>query len=115
MSARLSSSVLWGRGEAKLTFGEFKESVVCREMPLELSPALAALWLDACGDWEAAHDRLQGAADRDSDWVHAYLHRKEGDLSNAGYWYRRAGRQASERTLELEWEEIVAALLEASP
>ena len=98
-----------------MTLSEFKESIVCREMPLELSPALTALWLDACGDWTAAHDRLQGADDRDSDWVHAYLHRREGDPSNAGYWYRRAGRQASERTLELEWEEIVAALLEASP
>jgi hypothetical protein len=79
--------------------------------PPELAPALRALWLEARGDWDAAHDLANEAGGRDGAWVHAYLHRKEGDLENAAYWYRRAGRTPHEGTLELEWEEIAAALL----
>jgi hypothetical protein len=83
--------------------------------PADLSPPLRALWLDACGDWNAAHqcvDRLdQPGVDADAMWVHAYLHRKEGDLWNAGYWCRRAGRPAATGALEAEWRTIAAALL----
>ena len=94
-----------------MTLEEFKNGVVNAEMPADLSPALEALWLDASGDWHEAHERLQGADDRTTDWVHAYLHRKEGDLSNAGYWYRKAGRPVAEGPLTREWDEIAAELL----
>ena len=91
--------------------GEFRVSIEVGELPPGLPTALVALWLDGRGDWTAAHDQLQDATDRDSGWVHAYLHRKEGDLANAGYWYRRAGRRVFEGKLEQEWDEIVSALL----
>ena len=81
--------------------------------PATLGLPLQALWHDARGDWERAHEVCQRAKSRDGDWVHAYLHRKEGDLGNAGYWYARAGREmpAENRTLESEWAELVAALV----
>jgi hypothetical protein len=77
----------------------------------DLPPALAALWRDRRGQWDAAHTAAQAAGDRDGDWVHAYLHRKEGDLGNAAYWYRRAGRPVAEGDLDTEWDAIAAALL----
>ncbi len=78
-----------------------------------LSAPLSALWRDGKGDWEGAHLDAQGDGGRDGSWVHAYLHRKEGDLGNAGYWYSRAGQSmpAKSVTLETEWAEIVRALL----
>ena len=72
---------------------------------------MQALWLDGKGEWHEAHERLQGANDVDSAWVHAYLHRKEGDLSNAVYWYRRAGQAVANGQSEAEWGEIVNVLL----
>ena len=98
-----------------MTFDAFKKGLSTGEMPADLSPALQALWLDASGDWHAAHERLQAADDQTTSWVHAYLHRKEGDLANAGYWYRKAGRSLSDLSLEQEWDEITAALLPDSP
>ena len=82
-------------------------------LPAGLPAALQALWHDARGDWDAAHGAAQDDSSRDGSWVHAYLHRKEGDLGNAGYWYARAGRSAPARTvtLEAEWETIARALL----
>jgi hypothetical protein len=79
--------------------------------PPALPPPLLALWWDARGDWAAAHEAAQAGEDAGSAWVHAYLHRKEGDLANAGYWYRRAGRPASADSLDTEWLAIAAALL----
>ena len=90
---------------------EFLESIRVGELPSELSMALTALWLDARGDWTAAHDQLQDAGDLDSDWVHAYLHRKEGDLINAAYWYRRDKRKVFEGTFKQEWDAVVLELL----
>ena len=80
--------------------------------PAKVSLALQALWHDARGDWERAHEVCQQAKNRDGDWVHAYLHRKEGDTGNAGYWYARAGRTmpATGVPLEAEWADIVGAL-----
>ena len=75
-----------------------------------LSPPLAALWWAAKGDWEAAHKIVQDESTKDAAWVHAYLHRVEGDLSNAGYWYRQAGQPVAKDALEAEWERIVSAL-----
>ena len=73
--------------------------------------ALQALWYQAKGDWEHAHRLAQANDDRNSAWVHAYLHRVEGDNTNAGYWYRRAGKSLSSTPLKKEWEEIVVAIL----
>jgi hypothetical protein len=75
-----------------------------------MTPALRGLWHDHGGDWDAAHRAVQEASDPDSAWVHAYLHRKEGDLWNAGYWYSRAGRSAACGELAEEWEQMLAAL-----
>ena len=74
-------------------------------------PALVALWWAAKGNWEGAHQIVQVESDANSAWVHAYLHRVEGDLANAGYWYRQAGQPAAKDSLNAEWERIVSALL----
>jgi hypothetical protein len=75
-----------------------------------LAPALAALWWAAKGNWDAAHKIVQDESDANSAWVHAYLHRVEGDLSNAGYWYRQASQPIAKDSLETEWERIASAL-----
>src|ERR1700745_3445201 len=77
-----------------------------------LVPPLAALWWAAKGNWGAAHKIVQDESDANSAWVHAYLHRVEGDLGNAGYWYRQAAKPVAKDTLEAEWERIVSALSE---
>src|ERR1700688_9982 len=82
--------------------------------PDQLSPALRGLWWAAKGDWNRAHVLVQDDPSREAAWVHAYLHRGEGDLGNAGYWYRKAGRPAASDPLEVEWEAIVSALLPAT-
>ena len=79
--------------------------------PSGLDPALEALWWDAKGSWDKAHERAQADDGAEGAWVHAYLHRKEGDLTNAGYWYREAGRSKATGGLDEEWTAIVATLL----
>ncbi|KAB2853125.1 MAG: hypothetical protein F9K41_14015 [Sphingopyxis terrae] len=79
--------------------------------PPDLAPPLVALWRDAKGDWSLAHKCVDTRDDADGMWVHAYLHRKEGDLSNARYWYARAGRPPASGSLEVEFAAILAALL----
>lgn len=86
---------------------DFKESLKHDIPPIGLTVQLEALWYDGKGDWEKAHDLVDDLDDRESAHVHAYLHRKEGDLWNADYWYRRAKRQRYSGTLEEEWEELV--------
>jgi hypothetical protein len=83
--------------------------------PAGCGPALEALWLDARGDWEGAHAKAQEDPGRAGAWVHAYLHRKEGDGSNARYWYARAGRPPAEGEVGAEWEAIAAELLKGPP
>ena len=95
-----------------MNFDEFKESLPGEVMPSLPHPALKALWTDAHDDWDGAHEFVQSDNSRESSWVHAYLHRKEGDLSNAGYWYSRAQYPVCKSTLEAEWEEIARTLLE---
>jgi hypothetical protein len=73
--------------------------------------ALLALWWDGRGDWEKAHAIAQDVAGADGAWVHAYLHRKEGDVGNAGYWYRRAGRDVARGDSGTEWVAIVMEML----
>jgi hypothetical protein len=94
-----------------MTPEEFRASAAGPAPPAGLSPALVGLWHDARGDWDTAHRVVQEASDRNSAWVHAYLHRKEGDLWNAGYWYSRAGRSQAGGSLAEEWAALAAALL----
>jgi hypothetical protein len=94
-----------------MTLAEFKATLSSAAPPSNLSPALAALWQDAKGDWAAAHRVAQDITDADGAWIHAYLHRKEGDPSNAAYWYRHAGKPVALTSLEAEWEQIATALL----
>ena len=77
-----------------------------------LSGPLLALWWAGQGDWHRAHEMAQEIDSPESAWVHAYLHRREGDRANAAFWYRRAGRPVAGTTAEAEWETIVGALLE---
>jgi hypothetical protein len=96
-----------------MTLAEFRDSLGASAPPPGLSPALVALWHDARGDWDAAHRAAQDEEGRDGAWVHAYLHRKEGNAGNAAYWYRRAGRPIAHGPLDAEWVAIVEALLAA--
>ena len=89
----------------------FKASLEAGEPPAGLSPLLEALWHDANGEWDKAHRLAQDQDNETGAWVHAYLHRVEGDESNAGYWYRRAGKPHCSAPLRQEWEEIAAALM----
>jgi len=98
-----------------MTFNKFIESLKQHSPPGELDDLLTALWLDARDElsgWDRAHKIVQNLGGKDAAWVHAYLHRKEGDPGNASYWYSRAGKPFSERTIKEEWEEIVRALIE---
>lgn len=79
--------------------------------PQNSTPALRALWHEAKGDWDAAHACVQDDPSREAAWVHAYLHRREGDEGNAGYWYARAGRPHSAESLDTERTRIASALL----
>jgi hypothetical protein len=89
---------------------EFRNSLVSDRPPEELSLSLAALWWDAKGAWKKAHESAQQDEGPAGAWVHAYLHRKEGDLSNAGYWYQRAGKPVPCISLDKEWAEIINSL-----
>lgn len=95
-----------------MTFDDFRRSLTATNPPNELSHALAGLWWDAKGDWTQAHESAQQDEGRDGFWVHAYLHRKEGDQGNAAYWYRRADKPVCKESLDEEWDSIVRALLE---
>ncbi|MDX2053968.1 MAG: hypothetical protein SFV15_16315 [Polyangiaceae bacterium] len=79
--------------------------------PKDLDRRLLALWHEAHGDWEAAHEIAQSLPDAEGAWVHAYLHRREGDNSNAGYWYAHAGKSFCRTSLEAEWEKLVRIYL----
>ena len=89
----------------------FKASL-SEQKPPEVSIPLQALWHEAKGDWHGAHDLLQNDNSPAGAWVHAYLHRKEPDPSNAAYWYRGAGKPVASSSFEEEWESIVSALLD---
>lgn len=93
-----------------MTLEEFRATLAAGGPP-KVAPALVALWHDATGNWDAAHNTAQAIEDATVAWVHAYLHRKEGDAGNAAYWYRRAGRPVSRASLDMEWEQIATELL----
>ena len=94
-----------------MDFATYKRSLADDAPPEGLSMAAQALWWEAKGDWHRAHQCAQNQADAEGAWAHAYLHRVEGDLSNAGGWYRRAGRPLSTASLQEEWETIARSLL----
>lgn len=95
-----------------MTFAEFIASTETDSLPPSRLPqALAALWHDRRGNWDVAHNLAQSAGGKDGAWVHAYLHRKEGDGGNAAYWYRIAGRPSAAISLAEEWENITKMLL----
>ena len=94
-----------------MTADDFYTSLSGTHPASSLSAYLKSLWYDGKGDWEKAHTIIQDIEDTTAAWVHAYLHRKEGDAANAAYWYRRARRPIATGALDDEWESIVAALL----
>ena len=94
-----------------MTPAEFKRDVSKPEPPAGLSPELAALWWAAKGEWDKAHNLVQDEETTEAAWVHAYLHRLEGDLGNASYWYRKARQPVAKDSLEAEWERIASALI----
>jgi hypothetical protein len=96
-----------------MDYDSFKASIAEDTPPDGITLALQALWQDAKGKWDEAHKLAQAQKDETGAWVHAYLHRVEGDLPNANYWYRNANRPECTAPLKEEWEEIVTALLPA--
>jgi hypothetical protein len=96
---------------ADMDLESFRQSLAATAPPPGLSQPLQALWWDAKQDWKQAHECVQADDGTAGAWVHAYLHRREGDLANAGYWYRRAGQVAATNSLEDEWTAIARALL----
>jgi hypothetical protein len=95
-----------------MTFSEFKNSIASSTPPA-VDPLLKAMWFDAKGNWSEAHNIAQDVHSKDGSWIHAYLHRKEGDLGNASYWYHRASQPVCSKSLDAEWEDITKALLQS--
>lgn len=93
------------------TLTEFKESLNLEQPPAVLSVQLKSLWYDGKGDWYQAHAQVDHLQDQASAWVHAYLHRKEGDIGNADYWYRKARQTRPNLSLEEEWQQLVLQFL----
>src|SRR5258708_2410895 len=98
-----------------MMLSEFKRSTSEMSAPPGLTPALIALWWAAKDDWERAHALVMDESGKDCAWIHAYLHRLEGDLGNARYWYGQAGKSPPTGRLRAEWDSIAEALLAASP
>ena len=93
-----------------MTLDEFR-ATLGDTAPPDVAPLLRALWHDAKGEWDRAHALAQDVAAADGAWVHAYLHRKEGDRGNAAYWYERARQPVADDALDAEWNRIAEALL----
>jgi hypothetical protein len=98
-----------------MNLAEFRTSLAEKEPPAALSVPLAALWWDAKGDWTRAHDLVDELETADGMAVHAYLHRKGGQIENADYWYARAGRAFERPAFDAEWEVLAEALLKERP
>ena len=93
------------------SIAEFKFSLKNNAPDSELSIQLKALWYDAKGNWNSAHNQVDHLNDIASARIHAYLHRKEGDIWNADYWYAKAGETRPPISLDEEWEELVQRFL----
>ncbi len=94
-----------------MLFVQFKASLKDEQPPAGITAVLTALWYAGKGNWEQAHRIAQDLSTPEGSWVHAYLHRDEGDPGNANYWYNRAGKKMPAFSLEEEWEKIVRPLL----
>lgn len=95
-----------------MQFEAFQQSIKdATTPPAGITVYLVSMWYDPKGKWDNAHRMVDSLEDTTACWVHAYLHRKEGDLWNADYWYRKAGRKRPDISLQQEWETIVHALL----
>lgn len=94
-----------------MTIDDYLESLERSEVPAGLSPYLTALWHEKRGDWKRAHEIVQEIDNSTAAWLHAYLHRREGDQQNAAYWYGQAGKPVSRLSLDEEWRQLVEALL----
>ncbi len=94
-----------------MTTEEFIKTLQGGEPPAGLTAHLKSLWYDGKNDWNRSHDIIQNINDTNAAWIHAYLHRKEGDIFNADYWYRRANRPRPDISLKNEWKNIVETLL----
>jgi hypothetical protein len=94
-----------------MTLDDFKRSLTRSKPPAKLAAALTALWWAAKDDWARAHELVMDQGGRDCAWVHAYLHRVEGDLDNARYWYGQARRPVARGALQAEWDAIAAEIL----
>ena len=90
-----------------IDISDFKQSIIDRRLPDGLTLYLKSLWHDGAGNWKLAHDLIDELTDKQSAHIHAYLHRKEGDIWNADYWYNRAGKTRPQVSLEEEWEMLV--------
>ena len=94
-----------------MTYNDFQQSIATQSPPDGLSETLVSLWWDKKGDWEKAHAIAQEIATVQGSAVHGYLHREEGVLWNADYWYSRAGRKRPRVSLEEEWRMLVEEML----
>jgi hypothetical protein len=94
-----------------MNFETFQQSLSNTTPPTGASIYIQSLWYDGKGNWDQAHNLIQDLNDKNASWIHAYLHRKEGDVWNANYWYTKAGQRMPGYTLEQEWEELVKAML----
>ena len=94
-----------------MNVADFKQSLNAPLPPEKINVYAQALWYDAKGDWDRSHQLVQDLPDQNAAWIHAYLHRKEGDQWNDDYLYNQAGRKRPAVSLEEEWEQIAAALL----
>jgi hypothetical protein len=97
-----------------MTLQEFKDSLLTDQPPKNLGVHLLSLWWGGKGDWHRAHDLVQDGQDSGTSWIHAWLHRVEGDEGNASYWYGRAGRRKPDLPLDREWEQLAAHFLDPS-
>ena len=95
-----------------MTYEEFISSLASEQPPYKMPEILKALWYDGKDNWNESHNVAQDIDDKNGSWVHAYLHRKEGDISNARYWYTRAGKPESKVSLKEEWESLVRHFIE---
>ena len=93
-----------------MTLAEFHASLTHNEPPDGLNPLLLSLWYDAKGDWHKSHAIVQDIETKDAALIHAYLHRKEGDIGNAMYWYKIASAKKPDTSLEEEWTQLVEQL-----
>lgn len=94
-----------------MSYEEFVQSLSNDKPPAGVTGVLKALWYDGKEDWESSHNIAQDIHDKNGSWIHAYLHRKEGDIFNARYWYRQAGKNEPSVSLKEEWESLVRLFL----